>query len=782
MATVQSIARTLEAIAGKASFVSQRSASAADLALDVKGFGRVRLPVSPTTARQLIKLAQPALHGYKDETRLDRRVRDTFEINGRQLSIDEEAWQRRLQLQLEHLRHDLGLPEGRRLRAELHNLLIYGPGQFFVSHQDSEKNDAMVASLVVGLPSTFSGGAMIIEHHGEKTTVRGSATRLGFTAFYADCQHQVQPVKQGYRLALTYNLLLEGEAEPEPAPSGAVAALSASVREYFATPLPPRWKGNGDRATPDRLIYLLDHQYTQRGLDWTRLKGTDGQRVAALQVVAAEQDCEACLALIDVHEVWNCGGGFDDGWREHRYRDECSEDEDEDEEDDEPDVRGHELTDLIDGDATLRHLTGGSGKAPAMPAEVDPREICHTKPSVELEPYESEYEGFMGNYGNTMERWYHRAAVVIWPRRRAFALRAKVEPRWALGEIAETLKSCGRAAAVEQAGALKPFWAQAVRRADDNRLFERTLGVAAELETPALAEALLAPFSLLQLKNRSASCWLRSIERYGLAWGKAVLAHWQPPAHSADHERLAWTATQSSEVCQALRAAADGCALARIMLQQQWEWLRAQWRTRGRIDAISARDDALAELGRPLLGLLQAALTIDQSEVQNAIVATLASTEGDMPSTPALALALLRAAQTHPNPTASSALVSLREHWRRRLEALLAEAPRRENDWSITQSLNCRCKFCGELGGFLRDATRIRHEWPLAEAHRKHLHCIIDTHGVPLTHTTRRSGRPYVLVLEKTRALFAREAAKRSAWQLDLDWLLGVSVLVQRNN
>jgi hypothetical protein len=106
---------------------------------------------------------------------------------------------------------------------------------------------------------------------------------------------------------------------------------------------------------------------------------------------------------------------------------------------------------------------------------------------------------------------------------------------------------------------------------------------------------------------------------------------------------------------------------------------------------------------------------------------------------------------------------------------LLEQAPRREDDWSIRLPMKCSCRYCMELNGFLVDAHRIRHEWPLAEAHRKHLHQIIDSHELPVTHQTRRSGRPYVLVLQKTSALFAREAAQRRIWQRDLDWLAGLT-------
>jgi hypothetical protein len=43
-------------------------------------------------------------------------------------------------------------------------------------------------------------------------------------------------------------------------------------------------------------------------------------------------------------------------------------------------------------------------------------EVCATTGSADLPPYASEYEGYMGNYGNTMDRWYRRAALVVWPR------------------------------------------------------------------------------------------------------------------------------------------------------------------------------------------------------------------------------------------------------------------------------------------------------------------------------------------------------------------------------
>ena len=73
------------------------------------------------------------------------------------MKIDRRRWNRTLLPVLEELRADLGLADGCRLEAELHSFLVYGPGQFFLPHQDSEKADAMaghpcrdVAGLVQG--------------------------------------------------------------------------------------------------------------------------------------------------------------------------------------------------------------------------------------------------------------------------------------------------------------------------------------------------------------------------------------------------------------------------------------------------------------------------------------------------------------------------------------------------------------------------------------------------------------------------------------------------------
>lgn len=248
-------------------FAAIRTAQADDLCLEVDGLGRLHFPISRAQAQRLCRLSRRARYGRGEKTLFDTSVRDTWEVPKSRIRIERTRWNRTLLPILESLRADLGLPSGTQLKAEVHSMLVYGPGQFFLPHQDSEKTDDMVGTLVVTLPSPFRGGAMVIEHQTERLTFRAPRQPLSFLAFYADCRHEVRPVKDGYRVVLTYDLSLVGDGRAGVLPTGAeprqVVALATRLRQYFETPLPsaPRRQKRRDPAQPPkRLVYLLDHE------------------------------------------------------------------------------------------------------------------------------------------------------------------------------------------------------------------------------------------------------------------------------------------------------------------------------------------------------------------------------------------------------------------------------------------------------------------------------------------------------------------------------------------
>jgi hypothetical protein len=154
-------------------------------------------------------------------------------------------------------------------------LLVYEPNQFFLKHQDTEKSDDMIGTLVVTLPSTYGGGDLMVGQGEEWKAYRGSRNALSLVAFYAACQHEVLKIKSGYRVILTYNLLLHGDTTPRPeGDAGTIEELADLLREHFTTPATPSWGGQPANP-PSRLVYLLDHEYTPRALAWSRLKGAD---------------------------------------------------------------------------------------------------------------------------------------------------------------------------------------------------------------------------------------------------------------------------------------------------------------------------------------------------------------------------------------------------------------------------------------------------------------------------------------------------------------------------
>jgi hypothetical protein len=119
------ISRQLGQIGGSGKLATRLTAAPVDLHLEVRRVGRIRFPVTPRAARKLIRVARPARHGFKDETRLDPRVRDTWEIAKSSISIDQSRWMETLAPQLDRIRRHLGLPDGCHLRAQLHDTRIF---------------------------------------------------------------------------------------------------------------------------------------------------------------------------------------------------------------------------------------------------------------------------------------------------------------------------------------------------------------------------------------------------------------------------------------------------------------------------------------------------------------------------------------------------------------------------------------------------------------------------------------------------------------------------------
>src|SRR5258708_23269288 len=187
------LGKLLDAAESLGAFSAQLLVPADSLHLEVKGVGQIRLPVRAPQAGKLCDVARPARFGVGEQTLTDDSVRDTWEIPPNLVTITGPRWAATLEGVLDEARDQLGLPLSGRLEAELHAMLVYGPGQFFLPHQDSEKDDAMIGTLVVTLPSSHAGGQLIVEHGCARVAYRSSRDSLSFLPSYPHCPPQANP-------------------------------------------------------------------------------------------------------------------------------------------------------------------------------------------------------------------------------------------------------------------------------------------------------------------------------------------------------------------------------------------------------------------------------------------------------------------------------------------------------------------------------------------------------------------------------------------------------------
>ena len=74
----------------------------------------------------------------------------------------------------------------------------------FKPHVGTPRSADMFGSLVVCLPSKFTGGALVTRHQGRQVTFDwSSSTATQWAAFYSDVEHEVLPVTSGHRITLT---------------------------------------------------------------------------------------------------------------------------------------------------------------------------------------------------------------------------------------------------------------------------------------------------------------------------------------------------------------------------------------------------------------------------------------------------------------------------------------------------------------------------------------------------------------------------------------------------
>jgi hypothetical protein len=493
---------------------------------------------------------------------------------------------------------------------------------------------------------------------------------------------------------------------------------------------------------------LLDHQYSERGLRWSQLKGDDADRAEVLRRAAELAGCDVALAQAEVHETREC---YDDAPPRRRRRGWGHDDEPEGD---------LEVGDLLDVTVTITPAAGNPARVTSV---VDEFEIAEVTPTANLAPYDSEYTGFMGNWGNTIDRWYRRAAIVIWPRSRAFALdELLTEPT--TGAKPDTTQR-------ERIDTLLRFWPTAVRTGDQRQLMPRALRLAVLTADPHLAEQLLEPFGVEALTPGDAAELIALGGQHGLEWLQQRLSTWTDQRHAwtPPVPRTTWTATLP-DLCTRLRdepASDIGTAAARTLTAHISQWLIGAVGDATQLVTPSRRASALDTLAAPTLAVLRAAGIADLPIVREHIRTTLREPGHTLDTL--LVKVIETAAPLPADERTTIGIDTIATHARDALVASLAQPPRAADDWSINGlATSTCCEDCATLAAFLADPLARQLTWPLAKPRRQHIHHRLDEAELPVTHTTTRQGSPHKLVLTKTPELHRRDAERRRATERSL--------------
>lgn len=201
----------------------------------------------------------------------------------------------------------------------------------------------------------------------------------------------------GYRWVLTYNLISD---EP-PGSLSATTTLRdrATLRNNLKA-----WKTEYtlDPSSRSRVVYLLDHQYTDASLRLDSLKSHDREIAIMFKETCDSLGLEMFLASFERMRMGAAEPNESDD-NEYGY------DDDEDRDAPEREKSHHFIDDEFDSSVKLTRVVDRFGTEVATDVEIDIEDIIQEHSFEEDGPDDEDYEGYTGNAGCTATHWYRRA-------------------------------------------------------------------------------------------------------------------------------------------------------------------------------------------------------------------------------------------------------------------------------------------------------------------------------------------------------------------------------------
>jgi hypothetical protein len=724
--------------------------------VEVKGTGILSFPLQSDQANKLINKASQAPFGRGEKTIVDTSVRKVWQISPDDVALSGASWALHFQEILSKVKTGLGCQDIS-VRAELYKMLVYTKGGFFLSHRDTEKEEGMFGTLVIVLPSIHSGGELIIRHAGKEVSIDFSqleVSEIGFAAFYADCEHEVQPIIEGNRVCLIYNLIRDKNNSKE------VESLKPPMYELEIDQMSDLIeKGFSEDEAPEKIVWLLEHQYTQAELSFQGLKNGDLAISNVLKQAADKASSVIHLGIVHIEESGSAEPDYDPYYNKRKWGRACDDYD-----------SGFEVIEVFDREQYIDSWINPQGaktdfgKMPFEDGELLPENGLEDE-----EPDEQRLLGSTGNEGASFERSYHRAALVIWRKDKYVDVLLKSGVENAIAYLKKYIDSCDkefRNQAIHMASQIIDVFENGL----DNRNLWRNYGKGStrskdmlqlllKLHDIPMIDSFISRVVVFQYdgaENEPLIQALYLLEEKSIKSLLGVLLEKRLPVHPLMCIKLINQLILDSKLSNETL-----CNLANqaVLLIPDLEKRPANWNIFRRRQDENGRDgDYYVQL---MCELWNALASLKMEREIELISAEFIKNEALFQPRDVIVPALAAISKTLYNKQSQMAVyMNLWEYVSKSLLSSSEFPPELPKNWKQDVKIKCTCEDCKELQDFANDPVLKTYHFRVKKERRQHLHGIINDQNLDITHITERSGSPQTLVCTKTRDSFKRKCGE----------------------
>ncbi len=589
----------------------------------------------------------------------------------------------------------------------------------------------MFGTLVIQLPSHYSGGELIVYHRSKSECFDFSGAEscadFYYAAFYADCQHEIKPVTKGFRLCLIYNLIYHS-VDCCPTPENNEESVSTIVSAM------KQWSKDVNSINQHPMIaFLLEHQYCEASLSFESLKNGDRAVADVLTHAQEEESFDMFVANIRVNQNWSAS---------HRYS-YCS-------------THNYFAEDFIDEEFSANNLVDVDDKT-IPKIDIDSNYVVPEDFFDDMEPDEESFEEATGNEGATLDKQYNWAALLFWPsghRLKNIGITSSIH--LLKQHLNDTIDEHGKSEL--------EIWVKSLIHAcgapENDILYEDYISLLQIVKKFGKVEMIaeLLQVVSMALSNHSDLVGSPSFSNEIIAIGNDHGWNMLAPPLQAIFNKLSASSCKIEKYFQFIRAIMqpsspqrDLCiGLASSIVSALVD--EADRKPSTTYSSYYSSDIRSKEFFAKLFDCLVALACNNQLL---SLVYGICAKSNRYPVREFLVPLCEKLSCNH-RLAENIAYTQLVSFCIASLEASSSRTIPSPSNWSEPVKFSCSCTDCSSLMKFLRHPTRKQERYKVNQSIRYHLDQQLDKYGCSVTHTTERVGSPHTLVITKTRAKYEK--------------------------